>query len=41
MDYWRRSFNPDERNFSTTERECLAVLWASRILRPYVQGTRF
>ena len=39
--YWSRSLDADERNYSTTERECLAVVWASLLLRPYIEGTRF
>jgi len=39
--YWSRSLNMVERNYSTTQRECLAVVWASLLLRPYVEGTRF
>ena len=39
--YWSRSFNAAERDYRTTERECLAVEWASLLLRPSIEGTRF
>lgn len=39
--YLSRSLNRNERNFSTTERECLAVLWAIERLRPYIEGSHF
>lgn len=39
--YLSRSLTRNERNFSTTERECLAVLWAIERLRPYIEGTHF
>ena len=38
--YWSSSLNDIERNYSATERECYAVVWAVRILRPYVEGTK-
>jgi len=39
--YWSRSLSAAERSYSTTERDCLAVVWASLLLRPYIEGTRF
>ena len=39
--YGSRSLNAAEWNYSTTERECLAVAWASLLLRPHIVGTRF
>ena len=39
--YWSYYLNDSERNYSTTERKCFAVVWAVRTLRPYVEGTRF
>jgi len=39
--YWSRSLNAAERIHSTTERDCLAVVWASLLLRLDVEGTRF
>jgi len=38
---WSRSVNAAERNYSTKERECLAVVWVSLLVRPYVEGTLF
>ena len=39
--YWSYSMSDIERNYSGTERECFAVVWALRTLRPYVEGTNF
>ena len=39
--YWSYSLNDAERNYSATERECYAVVWAITSLRPYIEGTRF
>lgn len=35
--YWSRSFNPAEKNYSASQRECLGVLWALLTLHPYLQ----
>lgn len=39
--YWSSSLNKSEKAFQTTYRDCLAVVWDVRILRPYLKGSPF
>jgi len=39
--YIRRVLEGAERNFGVTEKECVAVVWASLKLRAYLEGDRF
>ena len=39
--FWSRSLTPVEKNYSKGERECLAVVWAAQLLRPYLERTHF
>ena len=39
--YASRSLAPNEKKFTTTELECLAVIWATEKFRPYLEGATF
>lgn len=39
--FWSRSLIPAEKNYSVGERECLAVVWAVQMLRPYFEHEHF
>jgi len=39
--YWSRGLSPAEKKYSTTERECLGVVWSVLKLRKFLDGHRF
>ena len=41
LGYWSKALKPAERNYSVTEKECLAVVQGILTCRPYLYGERF
>lgn len=39
--YWSRSLNTAVHAYGTKDRECLRVVWAVLLLRPYLEDSRF
>lgn len=41
LSYYSRTLRPSEKNYTTTEKECLAVLWGIEKNREYLEGLPF
>ena len=41
ISYASKSLNDAQRNYSTTDRECLAIHWALNLWKPYLLGKKF
>lgn len=41
FNFWSPALNNAERDYNTTPRECLDVLWAILLLPPHLEGIRF
>jgi hypothetical protein len=41
LGFWSRGLTSAEKNYSTTEKEFPAIVWAVLHLRPYLEGKRF
>jgi len=39
--YASRGLKPNEANYAPTKLECLAVIWAVKLFRPYLLGKKF